>query len=281
MSSSLPWNLSAELTKTQPRTSKPRVAYEACPLCGGTKFPGLKSADCTGHPTYDPIIPARINWVRCATCTHVFTDGYFSEEHFAAMFGRTLSVQQVGFELEIQRYVSARIIDRIARFVADGAWLDVGFGNGSLLFTAEEWGFEPVGLDLRAQNIADMKKRGIEAHAVVIEKLEQDGRFAVVSMADVLEHIPFPKPALVAARRLLKSDGLLFLSMPSYDAPVWRELDAQNANPYWMEIEHFHNFSRGRLYALLEEHGFKPIHFAVSERYRAGMEIISKKIDHS
>jgi Methyltransferase domain len=70
-------------------------------------------------------------------------------------------------------------------------------------------------------------------------------------MADVLEHIPFPKMALAAAHRLLQQDGVLFLSMRNMDSMVWRLLHRNGANPYWGEIEHYHNFSRRRLYALL------------------------------
>jgi 2-polyprenyl-3-methyl-5-hydroxy-6-metoxy-1,4-benzoquinol methylase len=36
-------------------------------------------------------------------------------------------------------------------------------------------------------------------------------------MADVLEHMPFPKTGLAAAHRLRRPDGVLFLSMPNMD----------------------------------------------------------------
>jgi hypothetical protein len=36
---------------------------------------------------------------------------------------------------------------------------------------------------------------------------------------------------------------------------VWRLLHANKVNPYWAEIEHYHNCSRKRLYAFLQEHG--------------------------
>jgi hypothetical protein len=42
------------------------------------------------------------------------------------------------------------------------------------------------------------------------------------------------------------------------ESVVWLAFDQQNSNPYWAEIEHHHNFSRRRLYALLEECGFAP-----------------------
>lgn len=44
-----------------------------------------------------------------------------------------------------------------------------------------------------------------------------------------------------------------------------------------MLLEHCHNFGRSRLWALLEECGFKPAEYGVSERYRACMEVLAIK----
>ena len=100
----------------------------------------------------------------------------------------------------------------------------------------------------------------------------------VVSMADVLEHMPFPVESLGVVRKILRPGGVLFLSMPNIDSPVWQNLDRNNANPYWGEIEHYHNFGRERLYKLLSDNGFEPLAYGVSERYRACMEVIAKKV---
>jgi predicted SAM-dependent methyltransferase len=78
--------------------------------------------------------------------------------------------------------------------------------------------------------------------------------------------------------RLLKPGGVLLVSMPNSESAVWLALDQQNLNPYWAEIEHRHNFSRRRLYALLEEGGFAPRAYAVSDRYRACMEVIAERL---
>jgi hypothetical protein len=96
-------------------------------------------------------------------------------------------------------------------------------------------------------------------------------------MADVLEHVPFPKEYLAAAAELLTENGILFASMPNADSVLWAALSMNGANPYWGEIEHFHNFGRQRLFALLEECGFTIVHFGLSERYRACMEVIARK----
>jgi protein O-GlcNAc transferase len=56
---------------------------------------------------------------------------------------------------------------------------------------------------------------------------------------------------------------------------VWRLLNMKKANPYWAEIEHYHNFGRLRLTSLLSECGFEVVQYGVSERYRACMELIA------
>jgi len=257
---------------------KPRLLFDACPLCTERGFAVLRTGDCSRHPLYRPVVAPVMTWVRCTACGHVFTDGYFSPEVAGEIFERTNAGQQPGAAFEQNRMVSARIVERVARHVASGAWLDVGFGNGSLLFTAQEWGFEPIGLDLRASSVEAMQRFGIEARSADLATLDEPGRFSVISLADVLEHMPFPRQGLLAAHRLLAADGVLFVSMPNYDCMAWRLLDAANANPYWGELEHFHNFSRARLYALLGEQGFEPVHYAVSERYRVCMEVIARRV---
>lgn len=79
-------------------------------------------------------------------------------------------------------------------------------------------------------------------------------------------------------KRLLLPGGILFVSMPNYDCAAWRLLDVNNANPYWGEIEHFHNFSRSRLCSLMKDMGFEAIQYGVSERYRVCMEVVLRRV---
>jgi SAM-dependent methyltransferase len=277
-----PHSFAINLSYGSPQTgsqvpSRPRILFELCPLCDSPNIKALRSADCSRHPLYHPVVPRIMNWVSCGDCQHVFTDGYFSPEVMATIFKRTPEHQKPGWAFEQQRLISARIVESVARFVDDGRWLDIGFGNGSLLFTAEEWGFRPVGLDLRPASVEALQKIGIEAYCLDMTAFDAPERFNVVSMADVLEHMPFPKDGLGAARRLLAPRGILFISMPNYDCATWRLLDFSNANPYWAELEHFHNFSRARLYVLLKDVGFEVLHYGISERYRACMEVIARR----
>jgi 2-polyprenyl-3-methyl-5-hydroxy-6-metoxy-1,4-benzoquinol methylase len=208
----------------------------------------------------------------------VFTNGYFSDATFARLTRSVNKGQIVGADYEQQRKVAMRMIEKVLPYAADGIWLDVGFGNGALLLTASEYGFNAVGCDLRAAAVTALQNTGIEAHLNDIAALRLPRPCRVISMADVLEHMPYPKLGLQAAHERLADDGILLLSMPNSDAPAWKLLDQQNANPYWGEIEHYHNFGRARLYRLLQEMGFEPLRYGISERYRVCMEVIARKM---
>ena len=102
-------------------------------------------------------------WVRCAQCEHVFTEGYFTDEALDLLFTNAQHDQVVGNDIELQRNISAKMVDRVVNTVGlpnDHLWLDVGFGSGSLLMTANEFGFDVFGVDLRKKNVEDIRDFG-------------------------------------------------------------------------------------------------------------------------
>jgi SAM-dependent methyltransferase len=259
-----------------------RIPYQACPLCDHAESDALGTAQCSAHPLYQPSLPPTMRWLRCTACRHVFVDGYFDEKALALLLsGANPSQLPGGGDLGAQRQVAARLVEQVAalRGSGEGRWLDVGFGNGALLTTAAEFGFEVVGLDLRQEAVRRLKDFGIEAHCRTLESYAPEHPLDVISFADVLEHMPFPRPALTRAHDLLRDGGLVFASMPNMDCFNWQALDVAGKNPYWGEIEHLHNFGRRRLYSLFREHGFEPTRYAVSQRYLAGMEVVARKVN--
>ncbi len=133
-------------------------------------------------------------------------------------------------------------------------------------------------LDVREEPVRRLREFGFEAHCAALADFTTDRPFDVISLADVLEHMPFPRAALIQVRQLMNPGGLLFVSLPNLDCFNWQALDREGKNPYWAELEHIHNFGRVRLQALLREVGFEPVSYAVSERYVLGMEILARKV---
>lgn len=260
-----------------------RIRYEACPLCGHDKFGVISLDDCTRHPLYVAPLDARISWMACEACQHVFTGGYWPPDAVSILCRKSLPHQRVGHQYElIGRPTAARIIERVLAMTQDPplSWLDVGFGDAALLLTAKEYGLNAVGIDIRQENVAAARALGLEAYQadIVHFKSVSAGLFDVVSLCDVLEHVPFPAKALGVAHALMTTGGILCVATPNRDTTVWRLLDQAQANPYWSEIEHYHCFSREGLYALLRNNGFEPVKYGISERYRCGMEVLARTV---
>lgn len=254
-----------------------RVAYARCPICDGGDIPYQIEANVADHPLYNPQLPPTVKWRGCSDCGHAFAEGHLTREARDIVLSTTPEELQVGYDIEGQRKIAARLISRVARYVRSGEWLDVGSGNGSRVFTAAEWGFDPTGTDLRIDNVEMLLRLGFKAYWGNPEDLESVDRFSVVSMVGALERADHPKQILAAVHRMMRANGVLALSLPNSDTLTWRLLDANGANPYWGELEAQHIFTRKRLEALLEQQGFKVVEYAVSEDATSAMEIIAMK----
>ncbi|WP_088346705.1 MULTISPECIES: tetratricopeptide repeat protein [Rhodomicrobium] len=255
-----------------------RIRYEACPLCDGRETPLFKAADCTRHPRYDSMLPPILRWLRCEACGHVFTEATFTPMASELIAAKVVPPPPGCRDIEARRLSCARIVDKVARTGPLGDWLDVGAGDSALMFAAEEWGFRPAAIDLRRDNAEALRALGYEAYACPLEALDAPGRFGAISMVEGFPRLRDPRAALGAAHRLLAAGGALFLAMPNMATSVWRALDAAGGDPYWGEIEHHHNFTRERLYALLADHGFRPARYDVCKDRRAFMEVLAVKL---
>jgi SAM-dependent methyltransferase len=258
-----------------------RIPYSSCPLCSSS-FTKIKSYQVIGN-NYSVIdLPEgmkNLQWVVCDSCGHIFTDGYFTPEALNLLFSyskmpnKTTDINGI----EGRRPFWMPTLDRVMNYVKDGRWLDVGAGEGSLLIVAAEYGFTPVALDLDQERADFLKSLGIEAYLSDIENFKQKD-FDIITLMDVLEHVPFPDKVLSIVHSKLKKNGILVVSTPNAESLIWKPMSDAGINPYWYNLEHYHSFSKKNLYSLLRETGFEPVSYSISNRYKICMEVIALRI---
>lgn len=125
--------------------------------------------------------------------------------------------------------------------------LDVGCGWGLLMRAFLDVGFAAEGIDISAGQVREAKARGVNATLVrdSVEFLEANpGRYAVITLFDVLEHIPAPEQArlMTAIGVALKPGGRLLLKTPSaYSsaATVMRYIDPTHQNTLTNSVLNF------------------------------------------
>lgn len=266
------------------------LAYERCPICGSDQFQKERDADCTSHPMWHPPLPGIIEWMRCSNCRHGFTRTYWTEAGLTEVFATSHDNQVVGSgENPHNRRAEwadtvTTAVDLLGGYSAamspeQPVWIDVGCGSGYLAMLANETGFAELGLDTRPEPVQSLKGLAYNAVQADFNQAGFTRPATVVSMMDVLEHMPFPVPALNKAKDTLRPGGLLIISLPSEAAVSWRLMD-RVVGPfiYWSEIEHHHNFTPDRLRRVLEAVGFRVERVRYPQRYLAQVEIYARKV---
>jgi methionine biosynthesis protein MetW len=111
------------------------------------------------------------------------------------------------------------VIGRISEFVPrNSRVLDVGCGTGSVSCAIRDKNCATiVGVEPSNVRASIARGRGIEVigESFSEEIVDRVGQFDVVLFADVLEHLSDPEPVLRLARRCLRPDGLLVVSLPN------------------------------------------------------------------
>lgn len=229
----------------------------ACNLCGG-------------HERRQLFRKFGYDLVACRDCGLVFVGNPPGEAEIAAFYS---GEEDYHSELLNPAHPSFARVQGIARqhmrflrkSVARSAGLkllDIGCSSGLFLNEAREAGFDGHGAELGAATSGFARDHfGLNVHTGDWRDAgHADASFDVITLFDVIEHLPDPLAELVAIRRLLKPGGLLLQSTPDIDGLFPRaSYLLANKLDYWPHPEpphHLYQFSRRTLSALTEKAGY-------------------------
>lgn len=143
------------------------------------------------------------------------------------------------------------------RFPGEGRRiLDVGCGIGNYLADKRMLGWEACGIESAETAAAICRTRGLDVQQGTLGDCRfPPDSFDAVTLLQVLEHVPSPRQLLCQIRKLLKDDGILYLTVPNV-----RSIPATCFKQYWIGAadapRHYYLFSPRVLGRLLEETDF-------------------------
>ncbi|MEQ8660163.1 MAG: class I SAM-dependent methyltransferase, partial [Gammaproteobacteria bacterium] len=223
----------------------PRDAWEHldCPVCDGTRFTHL--FDKGGEP-----------FVRCAGCGLVLIN---PRPSFAAIRAGYDAAYSAGYTRKADKKL-ARARRRVARVRrrqgVPGRWLDVGCSAGFVVRAAADAGYDAHGVDIEHDGIAwGRQQLGLAnlREGLLDEQGYAAASFDVISLYDVIEHVPDLNAFVAELARLLAPGGVIDLGTP--DLGHWR---VPRPLARWGELkpsEHLYYFNRTTLARLLARHG--------------------------
>ena len=201
---------------------------------------------------------------RCASCGLLWVpEGLVVGEGGASIYeGDTPIFLQDGNEayyLDDTNLISCRQkVDWLAEHVREGARvLDAGANFGHFLSVARDR-FDAVGVELSRAAVAWSREHfQVENHAASIYDLPKElaGPYDAVTLFDVIEHVPQPREAIEALKRVLAPGGIMFLSTPDAGSAVARAMGSRWH--YLDPVQHIVLFNRANLSRLLEDAGLE------------------------
>ncbi len=180
-----------------------------CPICGVSNFTFLFKK--LGEP-----------FVRCNECSLVMINPrpVYGDivETYDKKYGQGYADKKDKKLRRIRPWVR-----RIKKIHGQGRWLDIGCSVGFVVYAAKEAGFDAYGVDVEPWGL-DYARKALGLSNIAQGHLEDQGYpenyFSVISMYDVIEHVPDLNGFVSVLKRLLASDGILDIRTP--DVGHWR-----------------------------------------------------------
>lgn len=244
----------------EPATGLVGLSPSACYGCGGTRWHHLFT-----DKGYD--------LVECDDCGLAYLANPPKPEEVAALYVADDAyhgalADEEDATVAMMRRTARQHLRFLRKNVADPAGmtlLDVGCSTGLFLDEARRAGFVVSGVEISPKSGGVARDRlGLDVHIGDWRTAGYaDAQFDVITLLDLIEHLPDPIGELVALRRLLKPGGILLQSTPDIDGLFPRVSHRfAKALGYWPHPEapyHLFQFSKRTLTELTRRAGYMPL----------------------
>jgi len=144
----------------------------------------------------------------------------------------------------------------IQKYASGTSLLDIGCAQGFFLFSASKAGYTTKGIEISQDAAAyAIKEFGLDVEAKPFEEMRfSESSFDIVTLWQVLEHVPYPLMVLKEVHRILKPGGLVVASTPNIESTPAKILRKK-----WWDIKrlHINQFTTKTLTDILHNAGFK------------------------
>ena len=224
-----------------------------CPLCGADDFETV-------------FVKAGFPHVKCSSCGLVYVNPVLNDEEYKKLWSAEDSWESV---LESAHQIKMQSLE--ARYSMDIAGLymekkdsynicDVGCGPGTLLREAKKRGHYAFGIEPNRRCHSLLEKEGIDYTGDFFplkEKIEK--RFDCIFLLNTLEHMPDPLEIVREAKKLMEPSGVIFISVPSFNALVNRIM--HETAGVFAGHSHIQFFTIDTLSRLFDKAGFEVLEY--------------------
>ena len=224
-----------------------------CCICGKSNPEKIKKIEFNGH---DLLL------VKCKKCGLVYFSPRFSRQYVSKVYSDDLLGNSKYYAKTFDedcRSFWGRLELAKKQIKSKKSVLDIGSSTGTFLYCAKKFGFKKLqGTELNKKSSEYCRKNfGFR----VSKSLPKRGKFSLVNMSDIIEHLPRPLNFMKSVKKRVSKDGILLLTTPDYSKQITKVM---NIKPE----EHLYYFTKPTLRKLLERAGFEVLHIGNISRFQ-------------
>lgn len=215
-----------------------------------------------------------INIVQCNKCTCGYAEKFPVDTADIYSNADYLPIAQSDYldnvDYRKQRFGTERL-ELIAEYFdnpsSKSRLLDAGCGTGWFLELAKKAGYQVLGQE-QSRGLAEFtaKRLGIKVWDSKLTKIDKKEQFDVITLFDVIEHVPNPEEIIRSIYSHLNERGIAVFFTPNLDSFGFQHLKEHSS--LVMPVEHLFYFTPDSLRNIIERVGLKVVYFATK-----GMDI--------
>jgi 2-polyprenyl-3-methyl-5-hydroxy-6-metoxy-1,4-benzoquinol methylase len=199
--------------------------------------------------------------VKCKGCGLVYVNPRISDEQIRLLYAHNyFHNREYGYlsydqEKRLRRKNFERWLKDSNRYIKKGSIraLDVGCAAGYCMEMMKQRGWEVSGLELDEEMYERVKSQGYNVHKTTLGEFDTSERFSVITLFDVIEHIPDLEGAFGKLHELLTDEGIVVIVTPDHNS-FQRRLFGKKWFQY-KPIEHIQYFTKRSLTTFAERNG--------------------------
>ena len=214
-----------------------------CVICGLNDFQFLFTT------------PANFDFMKCNICGMVIMNPIPTPECLDKLYNS----EDMAFNLggaSIHEDVQPKGEDDLkftTKYIDSGRLLDIGTGGGGFLLNARKC-FICEGVEINSIHAEKAKNAGLTIHNIYSNDFDPSYKFDIVTMLQVIEHLPDPNTVIEDAYRLLKNEGYLYIACPNYESKSMEIFKEKHRHV--STFGHINLYSPKSLLRSIEKNGF-------------------------
>lgn len=206
------------------------------------------------------------NIVKCRNCSFVYVNPRISDEQLGKIYQQNyFANKDYGYSgyaqeklLRVKNF--ERWLGDSKAFIKDDSSikaLDIGCAAGYCLEVMQGKGWQVEGLELDEKMCEDLNAKGFNVHLKLLEHFETDQKYTVITLFDVIEHIPDVDAAFQQLHKITNDDGIVVMVTPDHNS-LQRKIMGRRWFQY-KPIEHIQYFTKESITTFAERNNFEAV----------------------